>query len=153
MPGPHSHTNPPSVFTQWPSQEELKHSSISGKRENPLVPPTLKVVGVQGENLLHGHPTPLLHPGKEDQALRKSSCSAGSPRKKRPRDQAPSSSPADQMTERMAETEPLPTTPLAEQRGVGRKADEPPSMFPECYLCAADLKGAVEDTPVARTRR
>lgn len=89
MPGPHSHTNPPSVFTQWPSQEELKHSSISEKRENTLVPPTLKVVGVEGENLLHGDPAPLPHPGKKDQALGKSSCCAGSPRKKRPRDQAP----------------------------------------------------------------
>lgn len=43
MPGPHSHTNPPSVFTHWPSQEELKHSSMSGKRENIFARTTLNV--------------------------------------------------------------------------------------------------------------
>lgn len=102
MPGPHSHTNPPSVFTQWSSQEELKHSSMSGEREDTFAQPTLNVVEVQGENLPHVDPVPTLAcpqqggtptstptQGKQNQAQGKSSCYKGNPREKRPRGQAP----------------------------------------------------------------
>lgn len=69
MPGPHSHTNPPSVFTHWPSQDELKHSSMSGKREDSSAQTTLNVAGcrerlsltgtlpAQGARLQPGSPT------------------------------------------------------------------------------------------------
>lgn len=83
MPGPHSHTNPPSVFTHWPSQEALRHSSMSAKRESILAQTTLHVVCVQGKKsdptrtlspskacLQQGgnHHHPPTHPRKKDQA-------------------------------------------------------------------------------------
>lgn len=111
MPGPHSHTNPPSVFTQWPSQEELKHSSMSGKRENALAQTPLNVAGLHGENLPHKDLVPHTRP-----ALSKVKPPPDSRKKEEAEGPGPSFlTHTDQMTERMAETEPFPMAPPAGQ--------------------------------------
>lgn len=106
MPGPHSHTNPPSVFTQWPSQEELKHSSMSAKRENSLA-----------------QPGPRAHrcPRKKDRVPGKSPRGGGGTRPFL-------IDPPDQRPERVAETALWPTGPptrgiLGRVQSVGRRAD------------------------------
>lgn len=119
MPGPHSHTNPPSVFTQWSSQEELKHSSMSGERENTFAQPTLNVVEVQGEKSASRRPcahtglpsagwNPHLHhhPREARPGTGKVILLQGKPQREEAKGSGPSSvTHADQMTERMAETE------------------------------------------------
>lgn len=104
MPGPHSHTNPPSVFTQWPSQEELKHSSMSAKRKSSLAQPTLNMVGVQGESRPHADPVPTGVPRRKAR-YRESHRRGGGGTRPLLVD------PPDQRPERMAETALSPPAP------------------------------------------
>lgn len=104
MPGPHSHTNPPSVFTHWPSQEELRHSSMSGREKTCLHRPLCTLVGCRGKNRSHGDavpcpqqggnhlPTPQPDTPEEERpgTTRKVIGQEGTTREQKPRGQVPS---------------------------------------------------------------
>lgn len=125
MPGPHSHTNPPSVFTQWPSQEELKHSSMSGEKENIHAQPTLNMLGCRGKLYPPKPPCPHRaflrpHPRKKEQAPGESSTYKGTPERRGAGASPLLFDPRRPEDRENAETDPHPTAPPTEQPQKGR---------------------------------